>query len=495
MPMRNIRNKNHDPNTDLVQSYLESSWDIVTDIYRSLALINSVGTAIENGTLDDFLSAADIDTLAKINAILTDAQLGRFATQAEAEAGLDDTTTMTPLKTAQAIAALAIPYENNLTGDGPPTVNDDTTAGYGVNSIWIDITADPDETYRCTNATAGAAIWIKTSLTADELATVAISGNSDDLVEGATNLLLTAAERALIASAPQTGAQIKALYEAEADTNAFTDAFAAKLAGIEDGATADQTAAEIVAAYNSLVAQVNEAERIAGSEVAIRRYSPADIRDMVVRHSGGLTPEFKNANFTIEAGKRYYCDTSGGPITATCPAGTDLAYFGVVDAAHYAGTNAITIVPDGAETIDNDTSFIIDQNEGDIEATYKAADTNWVLTVDGTPSLVNVSPFVWKYRGRKEITAAYTLVEDDKGYLLILDSAVAFNLEIPSNASVPFEENTFFNVINVGTADVTVTIDTDTLSSAKNVCAAGDSCSLVKIGPTEWWVVGGTAAA
>lgn len=47
------------------------------------------------------------------------------------------------------------------------------------------------------------------------------------------------------ATADQTGAEIKALYEAEPDTNAFTDADHSKLDGIESGATADQTGAEI----------------------------------------------------------------------------------------------------------------------------------------------------------------------------------------------------------------------------------------------------------
>ena len=48
-----------------------------------------------------------------------------------------------------------------------------------------------------------------------------------------------------------TGAEIKALYEAEADTNAFTDAEKTKLTGIETGATADQTGAEIKALYEA----------------------------------------------------------------------------------------------------------------------------------------------------------------------------------------------------------------------------------------------------
>lgn len=53
------------------------------------------------------------------------------------------------------------------------------------------------------------------------------------------------------ATADQTGAEIKAAYEGEADTNAFTDAEQTKLAGVEAGATADQTGAEIKAAYEA----------------------------------------------------------------------------------------------------------------------------------------------------------------------------------------------------------------------------------------------------
>ncbi len=51
------------------------------------------------------------------------------------------------------------------------------------------------------------------------------------------------------ATADQTGAEIKALYEGEANTNAFDDAAATKLAGIVPGAAPDQTGAEIKALY------------------------------------------------------------------------------------------------------------------------------------------------------------------------------------------------------------------------------------------------------
>ena len=51
------------------------------------------------------------------------------------------------------------------------------------------------------------------------------------------------------AGAEQTGAEIKSLYEAEA--NAFNDTKNTKLDGIETGATGDQTGAEIKSLYEA----------------------------------------------------------------------------------------------------------------------------------------------------------------------------------------------------------------------------------------------------
>ena len=82
-----------------------------------------------------------------------------------------------------------------------------------------------------------------------------VTGSLDDVADGATSIAFTPAERTKLsgietgATADQTGAEIKTLYEAEANTNAFTDAEQAKLAGIETGATADQTNSEILAAW------------------------------------------------------------------------------------------------------------------------------------------------------------------------------------------------------------------------------------------------------
>ena len=53
------------------------------------------------------------------------------------------------------------------------------------------------------------------------------------------------------ATADQTDAEIKTAYESNADTNAFTDTEKTKLAGVEASATADQTDAEIKTAYET----------------------------------------------------------------------------------------------------------------------------------------------------------------------------------------------------------------------------------------------------
>lgn len=79
----------------------------------------------------------------------------------------------------------------------------------------------------------------------------------DDIAETANRKHFSVTEKNKLtgieqgATADQTGAQIKAAYEAEADTNAYTDAEQSKLAAVEAGATGDQTGAEIKALYEA----------------------------------------------------------------------------------------------------------------------------------------------------------------------------------------------------------------------------------------------------
>ena len=79
----------------------------------------------------------------------------------------------------------------------------------------------------------------------------------------------------------QTGAEIKSLYEAENNTNAFTDALLAKLNAIESNATRDQTIAEIKAliAGSPLDASHLAADSVTSSELAANSVGLSEIAD------------------------------------------------------------------------------------------------------------------------------------------------------------------------------------------------------------------------
>jgi len=288
--MKNLRNRNAPPPETAIQTFLSSSWDKVLAVYAKLADIEQVADAIEAGEIEDFLLAEDINTIEKLNAILTDGSLGNFASQAEAEAGIAEDKTMSPLRVAQAIAVFASTTQNNFSGVGAPSITDDTTQGYSAGSVWIDITASPNESYRCSDPSEGAAVWLKTTLTADELALVAMTGSSDDLIEGTTNLLMTVSERN-------------------------------KLAGIEANATADQSASEIEAAYNAQVPVVSALEAQAGVGTDVRRWTPERVAQAIGALTiGGIV--WSNANSSIAVAKNtgtvFYALSAD--VTATLPA-------------------------------------------------------------------------------------------------------------------------------------------------------------------------------
>lgn len=50
-------------------------------------------------------------------------------------------------------------HKTNLSASGAPSVNDDSSAGYTISSLWIDTTND--DTYICTDDTVGAAVWVQ----------------------------------------------------------------------------------------------------------------------------------------------------------------------------------------------------------------------------------------------------------------------------------------------------------------------------------------------
>lgn len=148
--------------------------------------------------------------------------------------------------------------KNNYTATTDPTADDDAGDGYSPGSTWINRTTK--EAFRCVVATEGAAEWIETTLTTDELGTLAQQNANAVNITGGTGAFDTGslggvayglgliAGRDLAAdgdrldgmedgaTADQTGEEIRDLYEALNNRNAFTDALLNKLNGIAPGA-------------------------------------------------------------------------------------------------------------------------------------------------------------------------------------------------------------------------------------------------------------------
>lgn len=88
-----------------------------------------------------------------------------------------------------AVAQGDTPYDgilHNRSAVTDPTATDDTTEGYSVGSKWYNQITE--ETFECLDASSGAAVWVPTSLTLDDLGSAALSDASDfaTAAQGAT---------------------------------------------------------------------------------------------------------------------------------------------------------------------------------------------------------------------------------------------------------------------------------------------------------------------
>lgn len=87
---------------------------------------------------------------------------------------------------------------------------------------------------------------------------------------------------------------------------------------VENGATADQTNAEIETAYNAQVSQVSSAEITAGTSTTIKRYTPANIKAFVDTHQTDVDvskTNLKSVLATLNSTDTTYIGDSGNDTT------------------------------------------------------------------------------------------------------------------------------------------------------------------------------------
>ena len=67
----------------------------------------------------------------------------------------------------------------------------------------------------------------------------------------------------------------------------------------------------------------------------------------------------KTSGFTAVNGEGYFVDTNGGPITVNLPAGTAGDVVGFKDYRNTFDTSALTVTPNGSDTIGGNTNAIL----------------------------------------------------------------------------------------------------------------------------------------
>lgn len=78
------------------------------------------------------------------------------------------------------------------------------------------------------------------------------------------------------------------------------------------------------------------------------------------------------------------CDTTLGVIAAALPAGVNGKVYTFKDAGGACGTNAVTITPDGAETIEGAATYVVNANYAGVSFYYDTASTDWkILNISG----------------------------------------------------------------------------------------------------------------
>lgn len=96
----------------------------------------------------------------------------------------------------------------------------------------------------------------------------------------------------------------------------------------------------------------------------------------------------------LAADSLIQANTTGGAITLNLPAGVDGKVYTIKDGIGLAGTSAITIVPNGAQTIEGAASLVLNHSFDSVELYYDAATTSWKVlasAIDGSVRGVNAA--------------------------------------------------------------------------------------------------------
>ena len=267
------------------QEARNKAYDLEGKIYNTLGQANLVVKTTDTGTVDSTMIADGTIVNADINAS-ADIQGSKL---------LDDSVTLDKLGSGALPTDITVASANIVDGT---IVNADVNSSAAI--AGTKVTPSFGSQNVSTSGTLASGAQTVTG-------NIAVSGTVDGRDVASDGTKLDGIEAG--ATADQTNAEIRAAVEAASDSNVFTDADHSKLNAIEASATADQTNAEIKTAYeaNADTNEFSDAEqsKLAGIETA----ATAD------QTSGEIKTLFQSDNLTLSEmnttslDSRYYTET------------------------------------------------------------------------------------------------------------------------------------------------------------------------------------------
>ena len=142
----------------------------------------------------------------------------------------------------------AFRIKNNLTATTDPTINNDSSEGYTVTSKWVNTATT--EVWMCLDDTAGNARWETATLSLNDLGALALANNASDVdydntVSGLPTNVQGAIDQLDSTLDTHVGSTDGHPVATQTNDGFLSSTDKTKLDGIEQGATADQTKAEI----------------------------------------------------------------------------------------------------------------------------------------------------------------------------------------------------------------------------------------------------------
>ena len=267
------------------QEARNKAYDLEGKIYNTLGQANLVVKTTDTGTVDSTMIADGTIVNADINAS-ADIQGSKL---------LDDSVTLDKLGSGALPTDITVASANIVDGT---IVNADVNSSAAI--AGTKVTPSFGSQNVSTSGTLASGAQTVTG-------NIAVSGTVDGRDVASDGTKLDGIEAG--ATADQTNAEIRAAVEAASDSNVFTDADHSKLNAIEASATADQTNAEIKTAYeaNADTNEFSDAEqsKLAGIETAATAdQTSGEIKTLL--QSDKLTLSEMN---TTSLDSRYYTET------------------------------------------------------------------------------------------------------------------------------------------------------------------------------------------